>query len=80
MSCLLKTVETYRFDDENTAETFLREARNDSRFELSKYSIVKKEIKEKGEIIDTYYKMELTKLFNNEKVPDKQIEIDYNVM
>lgn len=77
MKYLTKVVETYRLADEAEVEEFLKELKADTRFEVAKYSSVKRNIKEKGEIVETYIRFEVTKLFNDEKVPDSEIEVNY---
>ena len=36
-----------------------------------------KEIKAKGEVIDSFYKVQLTRTFTNIKEPDRQVEISF---
>lgn len=78
MKYLTKVVETYRLANEKEVEDFLQELKNDSRFTVAKYSSIKKEKKQKGEIIDEWIRFEVTKLFNDETEPDTPINIDYN--
>ena len=54
MRYLVKTTETYRLQDEKEVENFLADLKADSSFELVKYSSVKKEKKQKGEVIDEW--------------------------
>lgn len=75
---LLNVTETYRVDSEPEVETMLEEAKNDNSFTLSKYTSTYKEQKAKGEVIDTWYKVSLTKTFTEEKDPDKQVNITYD--
>ena len=79
MKYLLNVVETYRLEDENQVEAFLKELKADDRFIVTRYSSTKKEIKAKGEIIDEYIKFSVTKTFNSEKEPENEVSIDYNV-
>lgn len=74
---LLNVTETYRVDSEPEVESMLEEAKNNSGFTLSKYTSTFKEQKAKGEVIDTWYKVSLTKTFTEEKDPDKQVNISY---
>ena len=69
---LVSTVETYRVDSDE-------EAKHSSMFELGKYSSEYKERKAKGEVIDSYYKVTLTKTFNDIKEPSQHIKVDYDV-
>lgn len=73
MKYLVKTVETYRIDTENEVERFLQELKKDNHFTIGKYVSTKKVTKD-----DEYYKFEVTKLFNEEKNPDLEIEVNYN--
>lgn len=78
MKYLIKTTEIYRVDSEHEVEEMLTEAKNDSQYELTKYSSQHKEIKSKGEVIDEYELVSLTKSFTAEKEPDRQINISYD--
>lgn len=77
MKYLIQTVETYRVDKEDEAKRMIEEAKSDNHFILKKYSSEYKEKKQKGEIIDTYYKVTLTKAFTDEKEPEFRTEISY---
>ena len=77
MKYLIQTVETYRVDKEDEAKRMIEEAKSDNHFILKKYSSAYKEKKQKGEIIDTYYKVTLTKAFTDEKEPEFRTEISY---
>lgn len=75
---LINVTETYRVDTEAEAAKIIEEAKVDGNYVLSKYSSVKKERKQKGEIIDEWYRLTLTKVFTDEKEPDTNIEVIYN--
>lgn len=75
---LINTIETYRIDNEAEVEEILEEAKSNKKYELTKYNCSQKEIKAKGEIIDSYYKLSLTKSFTSEKEPDRQVNITYD--
>lgn len=77
MKYLISTTEVYRADDEATANKIIEEAKHDSNYELAKYSSIKKERKQKGEIIDEWFQISLTKKFNDEKEPESDINIYY---
>ena len=76
---LVSTVETYRVDTEAEATKAIEEAKNDNSYVLGKYTNEHKERKSKGEIIDEYWKLPLTKLFNDIKMPDSIVDINYEV-
>ena len=78
MVYLTKVVETYRADTEDEAQTLINDAREESMFELTKFTSDMKEVKSKGEVIDTYYLIGLTKVFTNAKDPDRNVKIEYN--
>ena len=77
MKYLIQTVETYRVDKEDEAKRMIEEAKSDNHFILKKYSSEYKEKKQKGEVIDTYYKVTLTKAFTDEKEPEFRTEVSY---
>ena len=53
--------------------------KNDGSYTLGKYTSEHKEKKSKGEVIDEYWKLSLTKLFNDIKEPNSIVEIKYEV-
>lgn len=76
---LVSTVETYRVDTDEEAKKLIEEAKNSSMFDLGKYSSEYKVKVSKGEIVDEYFKVVLTKKFNNIKEPSQHIKVDYDV-
>lgn len=76
---LISTVETYRVDTEAEATKTIEEAKNDSSYILGKYTSEHKERKSKGEVIDEYWKLALTKIFNDIKEADTFVNINYEV-
>ena len=76
---LVSTVETYRVDTERESAEAIEEAKKDTTYTLGKYTNEHKERKSKGEVIDEYWKLTLTKLFNDIKEPDSIVNIDYEV-
>ncbi len=76
---LLKVEEIYRADTEAEAAQIINDAKQDSRFTLSKYSSVKRERKQKGEVVDEWIRVSLTKTFDDEKEPVNQVDISYDV-
>lgn len=77
MEYLVSTTEVYRVDDEASAASLIEKAKHDNMYELAKYSSVKKEKKQKGDIIDEWYQVSLTKKFNDEKDPISVVNIKY---
>ena len=78
MKYLISTTETYRLATEEEVKTFLEELKKDKNFEIKKYSSVKKELKQKGEVVDEWIRFTVTKEFNSEKEPYDEINIEYN--
>lgn len=75
MKYLTDVTEIYRVDSEAEADQLLETAKASG--VLNKYSCVYKERKQKGEIIDSWYKVTLNKKFTDEKEPDRQVTIVY---
>ena len=74
---LVSTTEVYRVADGAEAEILIAEAKADTKYELKKYNCENKVRTSKGEIEDEWVKVSLTKIFNTEKEPDRQIDIKY---
>lgn len=80
MSKYLVTVtETYRVDSEAEVEIMLEAAKHAPEYTLVKYNCESKEHKAKGEVVDTWNRLTLVKEFNEEKNPDSEIKIKYEV-
>lgn len=77
MKYLITVVETYRIDDESEVEVAIAEAKEDPNFTLTKYNREYKERKAKGEVVDSWYKLSLTKVFTDEKEPDRTASVTY---
>lgn len=76
---LISTTEVYRIDTEAEATRAIEEAKADDSYILGKYTSEHKERKSKGEVVDEYWKLTLTKLFNDIKAPDAYVQVDYEV-
>ena len=76
---LVSTVETYRVDTERESAEAIEEAKKDTTYILGKYTNEHKERKSKGEVVDEYWKLTLTKLFNDIKDPDNVYNVAYEV-
>lgn len=79
MKYLIQSTEIYRASNEAEAQELINEAKQAGEYELAKYSSEKKEVKSKGEVIDEYMKVSLTKTFNNIKEPITMATITYEV-
>lgn len=76
---LVSTVETYRVETEAEATKAIEDAKKDSSYILSKYTSEHKEKKSKGEVVEEYWKVTLTKLFNDIKEADTLVTISYEI-
>lgn len=77
MKYLIKVVETYRLPTVEAAQDFHEELKNDPSFVLASFSTKTKQIKEKKEIVEEYQLVSVTKLFNNEKEPERAVKVTY---
>ena len=76
---LIKTTEEHRADTEYEAAELINAAKEDGRYLLSKYSSVKKERKQKGEVIDEYFIVTLVKVFDDAKEPCGEASVEYKM-
>lgn len=74
---LIETTEYYRVDTEQEVEQLINEAKENNLYELDKYSRQQKEVKQKGEVVDSWFRVCLKKKITNEKEPESQIKIKY---
>lgn len=79
MKYLLSCTDTYRVQTVADVEKLHDELATDTDFTLTAFSYKTKYIKQKGEIIDEYQVVTAKKVFNDEKEPDRSIEIHYEV-
>ena len=56
-------------------QAFLKEAKETG--DLTKYSCVYKEKKQKGDVVDSWYKVTWTKTFTDEKEPERNVHVSY---
>lgn len=77
MKFLLETTESYRVSTEEEVTNLIEEAKKDNHYILKKHTSQVKERKQKGEVIDTWYKVTLTKYFTDEKEPEGTTEVTY---
>lgn len=77
MKYLLKAVDTYRVATVDDVETLHQEFLDDPSFDLVAFSYKTKYIKQKGEIIDEYQIVSATKVFTDEKEPDRIVSVLY---
>ena len=79
MKYLITNTEVYRVETEEEAELLINEAKADTKYVLTKYNCEKKERKQKGEVIVSYFKVSLVKSFTDEKDPITDITVSYEV-
>ena len=78
MKYLIETTEVYRCDSENEAKQLIEDAKRTST--LKKYNCVSKERKQKGEIVDEWYRLTLTKVWDSEKEPCGSTSVSYGLV
>lgn len=76
---LCSVVETYRVDYEYEADELINTARESKLYDLKKSNVQKKEVKAKGEIVDEFFLVSLTKNIQDPKSPEVNIELNYEV-
>lgn len=77
MNYLIETTEIYRVESENDAKELVEEAKRTST--VAKYSCVYKEKKAKGEVVDSWYRVSITKKWDDEKEPCGATKVSYGV-
>lgn len=77
MRYLLKAVDTYRVATVADVEALHQELLDDPTFDLTAFSYKTKYIKAKGEIIEEYQVVTTTKVFTEEKEPDRTVSVVY---
>lgn len=75
---LIKVDETYRADTEREAAQLINDAKADTGFTLDKYTSVHRERKQKGEVVEEWYRVTLTKVFDDEREPIGSATVSYN--
>lgn len=76
-SYLIKVTEQYRCDSEVEARALIEEAKQDGHYVVTKSSSEIKTVKSKGEIIDEWRRVVITKEITSEKEPDTQLNLIY---
>lgn len=76
---LCQTTEVYHVNTEKAAKDMIETAKKSSEFQLIKYLCEYKEIKQKGEVVDTYFKLTLVKSFNDIKEPLSFVKVNYEI-
>lgn len=76
---LIQTTEVYRVDSEAEAKALIEEAKDEDISNLKKYNCEYKNQKAKGEIVQEWYRVTLTKSFADEKEPAESVSINYEM-
>ena len=79
MKYLITTTEVYRFSNEDEAINFIEAVKKEPGYVLTEHSVKYKDRKQKGEIVDYWWKVTLVKSFNNEKEPETDVDVEYKV-
>lgn len=79
MKYLINETDTYVVDTVAEVEQLHEELKNNSYFTLASFSYKTKQIKAKGEVLGEYQVVTVKKLFNEEKNPDTEVNIMYEV-
>jgi hypothetical protein len=74
---LIKVTEQYRCDTESEARELIEEAKASNQYTVIKSSSEIKTLKQKGEVIDEWRRVLITKEFTSEKEPENQIIPEY---
>ena len=74
---LIKVTEQYRCDTEAEAEALINEAKENNQYTVIKTSSEMKTTKAKGEVVDEWRRVLITKEFTSEKEPSEQIIVSY---
>lgn len=77
MRYLLKAVDTYRVATVADVDALHQELLDDPAFDLTAFSYKTKYIKAKGEIVEEYQVVTATKVFTEEKEPDRTVSVVY---
>ncbi len=74
---LIKVTEQYRCGTESEAKSLLEEAKKNHMYSVIKSSDEIKTVKQKGEVVDEWHRVTITKEFNNEKEPEQFVMPSY---
>lgn len=79
MKYLIKTTEQYRCDTEQEALELISAAKQATEYEVTKYNNEIKTLKAKGEIVDEWRRVTITKVFSEEKEPYGSLMPEYKI-
>lgn len=75
---LISAVNTVRVHTVGDVEALHEELKHNPEFELVQFSYTTKDIKEKREVVDSYAVVKYKIVFQDEKEPERQIDINYD--
>lgn len=75
---LIKTTEVYRCDSEAEAKELIEEAKKHPLYTVTKTMSENRSLKQKGEIVDEWKRVTITKTFGEEKDPYGKIYVSYD--
>ena len=73
MSYLIKVTEQYRCNTEEEARKLIEDAKHSYQYTVTKSSSEIKTLKQKGEVVDEWRRVMITKEFCSEKEPDCEL-------
>ena len=76
---LCRVTEEYHVTTESEVDELIEEARESNIYDLKKSGVQKKEVKEKGEVVDEFYVVVLCKHIQDLKNPEVQVDLHYEV-
>lgn len=77
MTYLIKVTEQYRCDTEDAAKALVEKAKNNRKYTVIKSSDEIKVTKAKGEVVDEWHRVIITKEITSEKEPDSMVSLNY---
>ena len=77
MTYLIKVTEQYRCDTAEEAKQLIEDAKKNGQYTVIKSSDEIKNCKSKGEVVDEWHRVLLTKEFNEEKMPESYVMPKY---
>jgi hypothetical protein len=75
---LISTTEVYRVDSESEAKNLIEEARKNGAGQITKSSSEYKAQRQKGEIVQDWYRVSITRSHDDEKEPIGSTTIAFN--
>jgi len=77
MNYLIAGTEVWRVPDEAAADKMEQEFRENDLYDLATYNKAYKEVKVKGQVVETYIQVTAKKVFNNIKDPVNDVSVKY---